>query len=155
MPKKVTAGINSRVSDSREVRLRVRVVAPPAGILFCIQGKPNEFLRPTRSKDDDLVFETVVRVADAAKGKPPRLLGRSVQGPPAGRFLYICSGTYAGETSTPWARRAKVPLSGVTSGLITRGIKKGALQATIAGTGSDGGPACGTVPLVRDWTAVP
>jgi hypothetical protein len=48
-----------------------------------------------------------------------------------------------------------VPLGGITTDLISRGRKKGALQTTIAGTGRDGGPSCGTVPPSRDWTAVP
>ena len=140
--------------DPREIVLRVRVVEPPAGILFCLQGRAGEFLQQVRSKGRDLVFEARARVAETPKGSPPRLLGPSIQGPPAGRFLYICSGTYAGETHTPWGRRAKIPLVGITSDLVTRAEKKGALQAEFAGTGRDGGPACATVPLVRGWVAV-
>ncbi|MEK6371421.1 MAG: DUF5990 family protein [Acidobacteriota bacterium] len=57
------------------------------------------------------------------------------------------SGTYAGQADTPWSRRAKVPLAGITWALIKR-AKGAPLEARINGTGSDGGPACGTVPLL-------
>ena len=138
----------------QEITLRIRVLSPPPGILFCIQGKRGEFLQQTRSKGDDLVFEIVARATEDSEDQRPRLLGHSVQGPPTARFLYICSGTYAGEKETPWGRRAKVPLAGITSDHVLHTRGKGVLQATIAGTGRDGGPACGTVPLVREWTVV-
>ncbi len=154
MTGKQSKSIEPRPPGAWEIVLRVRVVAPPKGILFCIQGKSGEFLQQTRSKGEDLLFDTVARVAGVLNGKPPGLLGRSVQGPAHGRFVYICSGTYAGETNTPWARRAKVPLAEITFELVMQGIKKGALQATISGTGRDGGPACGSVPLIRGWIAV-
>ena len=142
------------VAPPSAIVLRVRVVRPPAGIRFCIQGESGEFLQQVRSDGSDLVFEISARVAEAAKGKPPRLLGRSVQGPPTARFLYIGSGALAGDAATPWQRRAKVPLTGITSELVLRALEKGALEATIEGKARDGGPACGTVPLVRNWTAV-
>jgi hypothetical protein len=77
-----------------------------------------------------------------------------VQGPPGARFLYIGSGAFAGEKNTPWKRRAKIPLGGITSAVVAKGKKKGALEATIHGKARDGGPACATVPLVRPWTPV-
>ena len=108
----------------------------------------------TRSGKKDLVFETTVRVADGVRGGQPRVLGRSVQGPPDARFLYIGSGTFAGDKNTPWERRAKIPLTGITRALVSKGMKKGTLEATIDGKARDGGPACATVPLVRNWTPV-
>jgi uncharacterized protein DUF5990 len=47
-----------------------------------------------------------------------------------------------------------VPLTGITSELVQRALKKGALETTIDGKARDGGPACGTVALVRKWTLV-
>ena len=146
--------MTAKTEQVRELVLRVRVVDPPPGILFCIQGKIGEFLQATRSGKKDLVFETTVRVADEGRGGNLRLLGRSVQGPPDARFLYIGSGALAGDKDTPWQRRAKVPLTDITSALVAKGTKKGALEATIAGKARDGGPACATVPFVRGWTAV-
>lgn len=146
--------MTAKTEQVRELVLRVRVVDPPAGVLFCIQGKIGEFLQPTRSGKKDLVFETTVRVTDEGRVGKPRLLGRSVQGPPDARFLYIGSGALAGDKDTPWQRRAKVPLTSITNALVSNAMKKGALEATIAGKARDGGPACATVPLVRGWTAV-
>ena len=146
--------MTAKTEQIRELVLRVRVVDPPPGILFCIQGKIGEFLQVTRSGKKDLVFETKVRVADEGRGGTLRLLGRSVQGPPDARFLYIGSGALAGDKDTPWQRRAKVPLTEITPALVAKAMKTGALEATIAGKARDGGPACATVPLVRGWTAV-
>lgn len=126
-----------------ELPLRITVVRPPPGVLFCVQGKRGEFLHQTRSTGDDIVFQVTARVAPG-----PRLLGRIVQGPPAKRFLYVCSGTYAGQTNTPWARRAKVPLTGITQPLIDEAKPDHALAASIKGTAGDGGPACASVPLL-------
>jgi hypothetical protein len=141
----------AKKEETGELVLRVRVVDPPTGIHFCIQGKIGEFLQVARSGKKELVFETTVRIAEDGRGGP-RLLGRSVQGPPDARFLYIGSGALAGDKDTPWQRRAKVPLTGITNALLAKGMKKGALEATIAGKARDGGPACATVPLLRAWT---
>ncbi len=124
--------------------LRITVKRPPRGVTFCVQGKPGEYLSQTRSTDADLVFDIEVRAA----GEPPRLLGAVVQGPPAGRFVYICSGTYAGESNACSGRRAKVPLVGITPALIAKQKPGMRLAAEIQGTARDGGPACATVPLL-------
>lgn len=154
MKKKVTPA--SIAKTDRELALRIAVKSPPPGVLFCVQGKPGEFFWQTRSTDADLVFDVEVRVAPSVDGDAPRLLGRVVQGPPAQRFIYICSGTYAGEKDTCWGRRAKVPLAGITHALIAD-MKPGArLTATIQGTAGDGGPACASVKLLGAgwrWTA--
>ena len=97
-----------------------------------------------------MTFEFEVRVGTRARGEP-NFLGPFVQGPPAGRFVYINSGTLAGQADSIWTRRAKVPLTGITRALIERARVAGStLEAEIAGTGRDGGPACATVPLMSD-----
>lgn len=154
MAKKQAHGSDPRTE--LKLPLRVNVVAPPPGVLFCVQGKLGEFLSQTPSTGADLVFDVEVRALLGADGDRPRLLGAVVQGPPAQRFLYVCSGTCAGETDTCWTRRAKVSLTGITSALIGA-MKAGAtLSATIRGTAKDGGPACASVALLGagwQWTA--
>lgn len=70
----------------------------------------------------------------------PNFLGPFVQGPRGARFVYINSGT-------PWTRRAKVHLSGITWALIRRAKGKPP-ETRFAGTARDGGPSCSTVPLL-------
>jgi len=70
--------------------------------------------------------------------------------------VYVNSGTLAGDPQSCWARRAKVPLGGITWALIRNAQASGhAVETEIAGVGRDGGPACGTVPLRREWRVVP
>lgn len=134
--------------------LRVVVNSPPSGIRFCVQGKLGEYLSPVRSTGADLVFEVTARARPTPDGV--RLLGNVVQGPPNARFLYICSGTSAGDTASPWTRRAKVPLGGITDALVKKAGNGGRLEARIAGRAKDSGPACATVPLLgAGWRHVP
>jgi hypothetical protein len=77
--------------------------------------------------------------------------GPFVQGPPKQRFVYINIGTYAGQDGSPWSRRLKVPLIGITRKMITAG---GILEARVIGTGPDGGPTCATVKDFDGWIRV-
>jgi hypothetical protein len=127
-----------------ELPLRIVVVDPPPGVTFALQRGKNELVPPTRSTPKQLIFELAVRVRDEDE---PNFLGPFAQGPRGARFVYITSGTYAGQTNTPWSRRAKVHLSGITWPLIRRAKGK-PLEARFAGTARDGGPSCATVPLL-------
>jgi hypothetical protein len=126
-----------------EVRLRIVVEKPPAGVLFCVQGKLGEYLCPIKSTGEDLTFEVSMRAKPGS-----RFLGPITQGPPSARFVYVCSGTCAGDASSCWTRRAKLPLATITSKLVAEAKKGAVLEARIAGTAKDGGPACATVPLI-------
>lgn len=84
--------------------------------------------------------------------------GPAVQGPRAGRFIYLTSGTRAGQFGSCWDRRAKVSLEGLRPLLAQRfGDTSGTMGvASIAGTSRDGGPACASVPLLGvGWSVVP
>lgn len=135
-----------------QLQLRIVVVAPPAGVAFAVQHGRADLLVPSKVIANSLVFEFPVSVADAT-AEPPRLTGKFTQGPPASRFVYVNSGTYAGQADSCWSRRAKVPLSGISSQLVRLALRTphGILEARIAGTGRDGGPACATVPLLSQW----
>ncbi len=135
----------------QEVSLRIVVVNPPAGVRFAVQRGKDELLEP-RSAKGEIIFEFPIRVRnDGAEGSP-NFLGPFAQGPRDARFVYVNSGTMAGEPASPWTRRAKIPLGGITWAMIERAKPGSFIEARIAGTVRDGGPACATVPLLdRGW----
>lgn len=134
-----------------ELRLRITVLDPPAGVAFAMQRGRSELANAVEARADALVFEFAVNVADASS-EPPRLVGEFTQGPAAGRFVYINVGTCAGQHS-PWSRRIKVPLYSMTPELVAAAIAAPGtvLETRIRGTGRDGTPACATVPLLAPW----
>lgn len=134
------------------VRLRITVLQPPAGVQFRLQEGRADLVAPTRVTRDDLQFEFTLRLGPQ-RGGHPNFLGPAAQGPPDGRFVYINSGRSAGQQGTAWDRRAKIPLRGITTALVNAALTDGrqVLEARIAGTGRDGGPACATVPLLEGW----
>lgn len=141
---------------ARDLPLRITVIDPPAGVVFCLQQEKLDLVPPTRSSDRHLSFDFVLRVI-GDQGRPPIFRGLCAQGPPAGRFVYVNSGTLAGQTDSCWTRRAKVPLSGLTWELIDQVLSTpdALLEARIIGTAKDGGPACATVPLLEGgWRVV-
>jgi len=139
----------------REISLRIVVASPPAGVYFGLQkggGNDYETVQTVESKSDDLQFEFDVRVREGKDGLP-NFLGPFVQGPTQERFVYLDIGTYAGQTNTPWSRRLKIPLRGITWKLIAQTEKSSGawLETRVAGTGKDGGPSCGTVKPFEGW----
>ena len=139
-----------------ELTLRIVVEKPPAGVDFALQkgrGSDYEAVQKQRSRTKDLHFEFAVAVKAGRKGSIPNILGPFVQGPPRGRFVYLDIGTYAGQTDTPWSRRLKVPLRGITWKMIDRlrDDSRAILEARVAGTGRDGGPNCATVKPFDGW----
>ncbi len=136
-----------------QITLRIRVMNPPSGVLFRLQKGHFELLPPSHDDGSSIAFDFEMRVADRTADAPPRFLGPFTQGPPSTRFVYICSGKRAGQGESQWDRRAKVPLGGITWALIDEASAKrdAVLEAKIAGTGRDGGPACATVPLLGVW----
>ena len=138
-----------------EVAFRITVLDPPRGVLFRLQGGRSELIVPSHESTSSLVFDFTLRVQPGTAGGPPRLLGPFAQGPPAKRFVYVNSGKQAGQAESCWDRRAKVPLGGVDASLVEQAAASGAvIEAQIAGTGRDGGPACATVPLVSGWRVI-
>ena len=134
-------------AGDRELRLRIIVDEPPAGVRFQLQRGSRELEPPARATPASIAFDFAVRVGQRTTGEP-NFLGPFAQGPPAGRFVYINSGTLAAQADSCWTRRAKVPLTTITWPLIERARSSGATVEThIAGAGRDGGPSCGTVPL--------
>lgn len=58
----------------------------------------------------------------------------------------------AGQANSCWTKRAKIHLAGITWKSIEEvlSISDRILEASIAGTARDGGPACATDPLLGD-----
>jgi hypothetical protein len=134
-----------------ELPLHITLVHPPRDVVFCLQRGKGEIVSPVRATGGDLSFELSVRVRDGRADGLPNFLGPFTQGPPAGRFVYVNSGTSAGEAGSCWTRRAKVPLAAITWPLIEAALAApdAVLEARIAGVARDGGPACATVPLLE------
>jgi Family of unknown function (DUF5990) len=117
------------------------------------QGKGSAFdlVQTQRSEGNDLTFEFQPSIRDGVSEGMAALGGPFVQGPPKQRFVYVSIGTYAGQAGSPWGRRLKVPLEGITIKMIRLG---GILETRVPGTGRDGGPNCATVKDFEGWTVV-
>ena len=137
-----------------EIKLRITLVDPPDDVVFAVQSGRSDLHQKTRSGGSSLSFDFSVCARPTTTGVT--LLGPFAQGRPATRFIYINSGTYAGDSASCWGRRAKVPLGGITPELIRQLDETPAavLEASVAGTARDGGPVCASVPLLRDWRLV-
>ena len=134
----------------QEINLRIVLENPPPGIDFALQkggGNDYQTIQTQRSTTGDLSFEFSVRVREGKEGQP-NFLGPFVQGSAQERFVYIDIGTYAGQLSTQWSRRLKVPLRTISWELIKQGKT---LETHIAGTGKDGGPTCATPKPFNGW----
>jgi hypothetical protein len=134
----------------QDLPFRITVVDPPGGVAFRLQEKKDGLVSPTRSSRNVLSFDFELRLSGAPESGSPGLRGGCAQGPPSGRFVYVNSGTCAGQADSWWTRRAKVPLAGVTWELVEQvaASQDAVLEARIAGKAKDGGPACATVPLL-------
>ena len=137
----------------RELPVRVTVINPPAGVVFAIQRGKDELLPPTKTSSKSLVFDLSVRVSERRAGGTPNVLGPYAQGKADDRFLYLTSGTLAGQKDSGWTRRAKIKTGGIDWKLIEQAfaIPGAVLEVHIDGRAKDGGPCCATVPLAKSW----
>jgi hypothetical protein len=142
--------------QEKELPLRITLVHPPSGVVFCLQRGRADLVSPMEASGEQVSFDFSLRVHGDRSGGPPNLRGAFAQGPPATRFVYVNSGTLAGQRGSCWTRRAKVPLAGITWELIEEAVSKPGtvLEARIAGTAKDGGPVCASVRLLEGgWRA--
>jgi hypothetical protein len=133
------------------LRLRINVQHPVPGVMLRMQRGRHELVEPAATTRDCTTFEFTVR-AGVRNGRP-NFLGEFTHGPADARFVYVNAGTSAGQHHTPWSRRAKIPLGGISRKLIDAALRSGGLLAVdIEGTARDGGPCCATVePLGDGW----
>lgn len=138
----------------RVITLRVIVERPPGDVDFGVQeghGSNYKTVQKQRFTNEDLRFEFPVRIQQGKNGQP-NFLGPFAQGPASNRFIYLDIGTYAGQTNTPWSRRLKIPLAGITWPMIEQASGASVvIEVRLPGTGRDGGPTCGTVKESSGW----
>lgn len=134
-----------------EIPLRITVTNPLPGVTYAVQRGKDELLPPSQAGAESLVFDLRIRVSARKADGAPNVLGPYAQGKPDDRFLYVNSGTMAGQQGTDWTRRAKIKTAGITWPLVERVVATpgAVLEARIDGRAKDGGPCCATVPLVN------
>jgi hypothetical protein len=138
-----------------ELPIRVTVLRPPPGVTFAVQRGKDELLPPSKVSAESLIFDLSVRVSERKAAGAPRVLGPYAQGKPDDRFVYLNSGTMAGQRDSCWTRRAKIKTGGISWKLIeqTLATTGAVLEVKIEGRMRDGGPCCATVPLIDGgWT---
>ena len=142
----------------RELPIRVTVIGPPPGVTFAMQRGKDELLPPSKVSGESLLFDLSIRVSERKSGGVPNVVGPYAQGKPDDRFLYLNSGTMAGQEDSCWTRRAKIKTGGIHWKLIeqTLATPGAVLEVLIDGRAKDGGPCCATVPLVNGgWKVCP
>lgn len=128
--------------------LRITLVGPPIGVAFCLLAKDSDLIHPVVSTGHDISFEFIMRATNAASGVA-RFLGPYAYGPPKSRFIYIGVGTFAGQQSSCWSRRAKIGLSDISWHMIEEASdRKATVEAFVRGGSKERGPLCGTVALL-------
>lgn len=140
---------------NNELTLRIILQAPPAGVQYCLQkgsGHQYETEQTQQAAGGDLVFTLSTKVK-ADKNNLPDFSGPFVQGPVGERFIYLDIGTMAGQAASPWQRRLKIPLRGITWEMMEQatGTSLNVLETHVPGTGKDGTPTCATVKPFNGW----
>jgi hypothetical protein len=138
-----------------KITLRLNVDNPLAGVTMQVQEGKDRLLPPCETNRDRISFEFPVTV-DLSTGSP-NFLGKFAQGPKDKRFVYVNSGSYAGQPGTQWDRRAKISLMKINADQVREAIATpGAkLEITINGIGRDGGPVCASIPsALVNWQII-
>jgi Family of unknown function (DUF5990) len=149
--KRYNHGFGGRMKH--QIPIRIIVNKPLTGVVMKVQRGRDELLPSAKANDDKLVFDLTLDVD--LSGATPNFLGKYAQGPKDARFIYVNSGTYAGQTGTCWSRRAKLSLTNVTARQIAEVVNGNSivLQTSFPGTGRDGGPTCASVKGI-EWKVV-
>jgi hypothetical protein len=140
----------------KDLFLRIVLQNPPPGVVYGLQkgkGSNYETIQKQTSNAADLLFEFTVH-AKAGEDGNLVFLGPFAQGNPQDRFIYIDIGTCAGQRDTPWSRRLKIPLVGITKALIEQLPDGKALTTKVPGRGKDGSPSCATVKPFDGWKII-
>ena len=140
---------------NQELRLRIILENPPAGVVFGIQkgsGNKYETILKQRSGKNDLCFEFKIPIKES-KTSLVNFSGPYVHGPSTERFIYIDIGTAAGQINSAWTRRLKIPLRDISPEMIQQMFADSTLvlETKVPGTGKDGGPNCATVKPFPGW----
>ena len=129
----------------QQIGMRIRVLGPLDYVSMQVQRGRDELLPPVKKSTAELVFEFSIGV-DISSGIP-NFLGPYAQGPKDARFIYVNSGTYAGDANSAYGRRAKLSLMTITKDQVDQVLAStsGKLETSFPGVGRDGGPTCASV----------
>lgn len=124
------------------VRVRVIVVEPPPGVRLAVQRGKAALLEASTETPGLLQFDFALRLGAPLADGSPNFLGEFAQGSATERFVYINSGTLAGQAGSPWTRRAKLKLGPIPRPLVDAALAdpERVLVARLSGTARDGGP---------------
>jgi len=137
--------------------LRIILQSPPPGVDFGLQkgsGNTYEAIQIQRSGVDDLHFALTIQIkGDRQKDALPGFVGPFAQGSAPDKFIYLDIGTLAGQVSSCWTRRLKIPFAGITWDMVDQVQNNSQLylETKVAGTAKDGGPNCATVKPFEGW----
>lgn len=140
-----------------ELQIILVVTAAPPGVRWAVQHGRDGLLPPYASTDEFVSFALTVNLGPALPDGSFNFRGPFAQGTPADRFIYLNSGTYAGQQDSGWARRAKIKVVGIPKALVeaAAGDADGAIEGRIHGTARDGGPVCASIdPLAISWRLI-
>lgn len=138
--------------------MRILVMNPPPGVRFAVQRGKAELLEPSARQHGPIVFELSLRLGAPLPDGQANFLGEFAQGPASDRFIYLNSGTLAGQADSPWTRRAKLKLASIPRQVVEAGLSAsgGIIEARVLGTMGDGGPVCASVKAEAVvWSFVP
>jgi hypothetical protein len=122
-----------------------------------VQRGRSELLAPSAEQHDLVQFEFSLRLGSPLQEGLANFVGEFAQGPPSDRFIYINSGTLAGQADTCWTRRAKLKLASIPRHVVETALStgEGTIEARVVGTMPDGGPVCASVkPDAVTWRFV-
>ena len=94
-----------------QVTLRIVLLKPPNGVLYCLQDDNGRFVSTTMSTGDDIVFEFQAVVKPNQRTKKPNFTGPFARGTPSKRFFYINIGQSAGQKRYAMAETGQSMLS--------------------------------------------
>jgi hypothetical protein len=133
--------------DQIEIRMRIVIERPVAGVVHSLQAGNDGILDPKASAaGEPLPFDFPVRIAPG-----PKFFGDQVRREgPERRFVYIRIGQLAGDPASPWSRRMKIDIHDIPQQLLDRAAQgEGVIETVVEGTGADGTPACATLRPIR------
>jgi hypothetical protein len=124
------------------VQVRVIISEPPPGVRLAVQRGKAELLEASTETVGLLQFDFSLRLGEPQADGSPNFLGEFAQGPQAERFVYVNSGTLAGQAGSVWTRRAKLKLGPIPRALVDAALAdpERVLVARLSGTARDGGP---------------
>ena len=147
----------SKVKPAQSVSMRILIVDPPPGVRFAVQRGRSELLEPSAEQHEAIQFDLSLRTASPLPEESVNFLGDFAQGPVSDRFIYINSGTLAGQADSCWTRRAKLKLASIPREVVEAALSPngGIIEARVVGTMDDGGPVCASVkPHAVVWSLV-